>query len=676
MPPIIKAEDQNVCVATADFPYANWKFEKFNPVQSRIMDFFNKENNGLVAASTSAGKTVVAEMFIADEVRRRGGKGMFLAPLRALAREKVTDWTSKGHHFHDLNISICTGDYRLTKERSQELNDANIIIMTSEMLSHRSRNIKSEQNNWLADVGTLVIDESHLLTVPGRGDHLEVGLMKFTQVNPKARLVLLSATMPNVEKIAEWVSYSLTGKETFVLRSQYRPVPLTTHYEPYSDDIKRYDLVEKEKVGKAIDIIEWYNEDKFLVFAHTKRTGEMMKRELISAGIQCEFHNADLQSDQRADVEDRFKNDPKLRVIVATSTLAWGLNLPARRVIILGVHRGIDEVESHDILQMVGRSGRYGIDPMGDAYILVPESKAHVYRQKYGKSNPIESQLLANVSGRYKVLAFHLVSEIFQGNISTTEDVHNWYKRSLAYFQSKALDDSVVDSTLELLRRCGAIALEDDKWVCRPIGKVSSMFYISPFDVSDLYFNFKNLFESRREDDDYLVSMALGDVDSQKMIIVSRVEKDEMNAYAGKVRFLSGGKNILDGAIKASYCYHQLLSGVTSPACVSYQRNLQGDFNRISQILQTLDSMTGAWGRDGWFKTLEARIANGVPAHLVDLCRVPNIGKARAEKLFAAGIKTARQIADMDVAKLGAIINMKPDKAQSILDDAQGFGLV
>lgn len=676
MPPIIKAEDQNVCVATAEYPYAKWKFEKFNPVQSRIMDFYNKDNSGLVAASTSAGKTVVAEMFIADEVRRRGGKGMFLAPLRALAREKVTDWTSKNHHFHDLNISICTGDYRLTKERSQELNDANIIIMTSEMLSHRSRNIKSEQNNWLGEVGTLVIDESHLLTVPGRGDHLEVGLMKFTQVNPKARLVLLSATMPNVEDIASWVSYSLTGKDTFVLRSQYRPVPLTTHYEPYSDDIKRYDLVEKEKVGKAIDIIEWYNEDKFLVFAHTKRTGEMMKKELISAGIQCEFHNADLQSDQRADVEDRFKNDPKLRVIVATSTLAWGLNLPARRVIILGVHRGIDEVESHDILQMVGRSGRYGIDPMGDAYILVPESKAHIYRQKYGKSNPIESQLLANVSGRYKVLAFHLVSEIFQGNISSTEDVHNWYRRSLAYFQSKKLDDSVVDSTLEMLRKCGAIALEDDKWVCRPIGKVSSMFYISPFDVSDYYFNFKNLFESRREDDDYLVSMALGDVDSQKMIIVSRVEKDEMNAYAGKVRFLSGGKNILDGAIKASYCYHQMLSGVTSPACVSYQRNLQGDFNRISQILQTLDSMTGAWGREQWFKTLEARIANGVPAHLVDLCRVPNIGKARAEKLFAAGIKTARQIADMDVAKLGAIINMKPDKAQQILDDAQGFGLV
>ena len=209
MPPIIKATDQTICVATSEYPYAKWKFDKFNPVQSRIMDFYNQDVNGLIAARTSAGKTTVAEQFMAEEVRNRGGKAMFLAPLRALAREKVSDWTSKDHHFADLKVSICTGDYRLTKERTKELNEANIIIMTSEMLSHRSRSHTSEQSEFLKEIGTLVIDESHLLTVKGRGDHLEVGLMKFTQINPKTRLVLLSATMPNVEEIAEWVSYKI-----------------------------------------------------------------------------------------------------------------------------------------------------------------------------------------------------------------------------------------------------------------------------------------------------------------------------------------------------------------------------------------------------------------------------------------------------------------------------------
>ena len=1099
MPPIIKVSDQTICAATAEYPYAKWKFESFNPVQSRVLDFYNQDCNGLIAARTSAGKTIVAEIMLAEEVRKRGGKGMFLAPLRALAREKVTDWTSPDHHFGDLKVSICTGDYRLTKERTNELNDANIIIMTSEMLSHRSRSNTSEQSQFLKDVGTLVIDESHLLTVKGRGDHLEVGLMKFTQINPKARLVLLSATMPNVEEIAEWVSYSLNQKETFVLRSDYRPVPLTTHYETYDDSLKRYDLIEQEKINKALDIIDWYKDDKFLVFSHTKRTGELMKKELMSSGIECQFHNADLESAERAKVEDRFKNDPKLRVIVATSTLAWGCygqgtpvlmanntikkiedvcigdyvcgmsnegfqsfavtmvgpkqveralrfelssgevvdvscdhkfygaiermvpdyyeasrfavgdyvavpsefpqdeiipsddygylygyvmgdgskckcgsfkdgtdkvvldiafgsselhhlhyvrnlfdkvfsstvftkerldtngvyhlvtkkrnivshfnmmrsgrhkedlslfnlprndksfikgviqglfdtdggfsshgngytslefttisqnlaaqvqqyllffgvrssvgkkkvkdsvingryqvarrefiyrvriygkqvanylkfvgfrnndkrlygeyllehpikgqeknivpvrsllkehaeannitlnalckrvkidywnvlnktdikietldkildyypnnsnlnllksknirfsrikkiesvasqtmfdiavdsvenyvgggvvshncNFPARRVIILGVHRGVEEVESYDILQMIGRSGRYGIDPMGDAYILVPESDVNKYKAKFSKSNRIESQLLEKVGNNYKTLAFHLVSEIFFGGIETTDDVHKWFKRSLAYFQNKTFDDSIVDSTLDLLRKCGAIIQEEGIWKARTIGKVASMFYMSPFDVSDLYFNFSKLFESGKQDDDHHLSMALGNIDSQRSNIVNRQEKDEMNSYATKVRISNGF--LMDGAIKAGYCYHLLLSGANSQACASFQRNLQNDFNRISQVLFALDSMGGQWKKVGWLKTLEGRIAYGVPAHLIGLCAIPNIGKVRATKLYEAGIKSAKDFAKTDVEKLSKIINMKSESVKQMIEQAQ-----
>lgn len=676
VPPLVKLEDQMVLAATSDYPYAKWKFEKFNPVQSRVMEYYDKDVNGLIAAMTSAGKTVVAEMFLAEEVRKRGGKGMFLAPLRALAREKVMEWTNKQYHFGDLKTSICTGDYRLTKDRAKELAEANIIIMTSEMLNHRSRNHKAEQNNWLLDVGTLVIDESHLLTVAGRGDHLEVGLMKFTEINPKARLVLLSATMPNVEEIAEWVSYSLTKRETFVLKSHYRPVPLTTHYEPYCDDMRRYDLIEEEKVNKALDIIEWYKDDKFLVFAHTKRTGELMKQKLKEIGVEAQFHNADLEANDRAKVEDRFRNDPKLRVIVATSTLAWGLNLPARRVLILGVHRGLSEVEPHDIIQMVGRSGRLGIDPMGDAYILVPESKEHEYRQRLSKPTRIESQLLEKTGDHHKVLAFHLVSEIHHGDIETTEDVHRWYRRSLAYFQNKELDDTVVDKTLELLRKCGAVWQEGDKWTCRPIGKVASMFYFSPFDVSDLYFNFKAMFEESKEDDDYCLSMALGNTDGQRMNIVSKAERDEMSLYWNKIHTVMGGKYYNEASAKSGFCYFNLLNGVNAQVCAAHQRNLQFDYNRLSQVLQALDSMTGQWGMEGFFKQLEGRIVNGVPGHLVDLCRVPNIGRVRAKKLYDAGIKTVEALADLEPEKVRKLLNMKPEAVKEIMADAARYALV
>jgi replicative superfamily II helicase len=957
VPPVEKVDDQNDLISTSIYPYAHWKFEKFNPVQSRIMDFYNQDANCIIAAATSSGKTVIAEQFMADEIRRKGGKAMFLCPLRALAREKMNDWTNKNHHFSDLKISICTGDYRLTKERTKELAEANIIIMTSEMLNHRSRNFKSEKNNFLLDVQTLVVDEFHLLTVPGRGDHLETGMMKFTEINKTARIVLLSATMPNVDQIADWVSYSLTKKRTVLLNSKYRPVPLTVHYESYDDESHRYDALEEEKINKALDIVEWYKNDKFLIFTHTKRTGEKMKIALKEVGINAEFHNADLEGDKRAEVEDRFRNDPSLRIMIATSTVAWGCyaketpvlmandtikkiedicigdhvygmtdqgfqpfpvtmvgpkqvenslrfelvsgesvvvsanhkfygvternvpdyyeaskfgvgdyiavpaefpqkeiipaddlgyvfgcnllctkdlnliniprfdksfikgliqglfdtssifthddkdnkilqftttssffaaqlqqyllffgvrgmvvnekseskiiiceeqqenflrfvgfrttkineeaeknlliktnkksnstnefvyqeyqesknirfskikkiefvgsqqmfdiavdsvqnyvgggvvshncNFPARRVIILGVHRGLQEVESYDILQMVGRSGRLGIDPAGDAYVLVPESQSDMYRAKYSKPRKIESQLLEKVGERYKSLAFHLVSEIHHGDVETTSDVIAWYKRSFGYFQNKEIDETIVTSVLESLKKCGAVWCEDDKWTCRPIGKVSSMFYFSPYDVSELFYNFKNLFEGNYQNDDYQLAVALANIDSHRMNIVSKIEKEEIHAFAQKVYLLGLRKNVNDPAMKIAYCYHNLLNGRNSQTLAAQQRSLQSDFMRVSQVLQALDSFTTAFKKDGFFKTLEGRIINGVPAYLVNLCQIPNIGKVRAKKLYDHGIKTTADLCKLSETELKSLLNMKKDLVAEVLSQAK-----
>jgi replicative superfamily II helicase len=116
-----------------------------------------------------------------------------------------------------------------------------------------------------------------------------------------------------------------------------------------------------------------------------------------------------------------------------------------------------------------------------------------------------------------------------------------------------------------------------------------------------------------------------------------------------------------------------LLNGTNSQACSSFQRNLQNDFNRIGQVLQALNSMGGSWNQGNWLKTLEGRIAYGVPAHLIDLCKLENIGKVRATKLYDAGFKTAKDIAKLDVAKLGKIINMKGEAAEKILKQAQGL---
>ena len=670
MPPLIKAVDKTELINTSEYPYANWKFEKFNCVQSSMMDFYDKEVNGLIAASTSSGKTVVAEQFLSYEIRKRGGKGMYLVPMRALAQEKIDQWTDPNYHFKDLNVSICTGDYRITKDRTKELNESNLIIMTSEMLSHRSRNYTSDQNAFLREIGTLIVDEAHLLTVPGRGDHLEVGLMKFTEINSKARIILLSATMPNVEEIASWISYGLTKRKTFVLNSTFRPVPLTTHYEIYSDKVKSYDIIEKEKVNNALEIVEYYTEDKFLIFSHTKKTGELMKNTLIKSGIKAEFHSADLAKSARISLENRFKNDKEPRVIVATSTLAWGCNLPARRVIVLGVNRANEKIASYDISQMVGRSGRLGIDPMGDAYVLIPESEQLECKAELQKPSKIESQLLNKTGPYYKNLAFHLVSEIHHGYVKNTEDVYRWYKRSLAYFQSNQLNEKSIDDTLTSLTKCGAIGSENDVWYARAIGKVASMFYYSPFDASDLFFNLKFIFDNQKQDDDYFVSMALANTDSARNNIVSRAEKDAMSAYRTKVLRNKTNKFITEGSCKVGFCYFNLMQGRNNPVFASFQRNIQLEFNRVSQVIQSLDTFGGKWGKISWMKEIEGKIVYGVPVHLINLCSIPNIGKVRATKLYEAGIKDAKSFSLCDKDKLKKLLNMKMELVEQEIKDS------
>ena len=266
---LIELSDSENLVFTKDYPYANWDFEQFNCVQSSLIPIYDQDINGIVAAATSAGKTVCSELFLAHEIRKRKGKGMMLVPIRALAQERYDDWTRKDHHFGDLKVSICTGDYRMDPEKTKDVANSDLVIMTSEMLNSRSRN-DTKQSNFIKSIKTLIVDESHLITTPGRGDHLEVGLIKFLEINPDARVILLSATMPNVKEIAEWMKKLSPKKDCFILNSKYRPCPLNIHYEKYYDGENSYDKTEREKVNKALDIIDYYPDDKFLVFVHTK----------------------------------------------------------------------------------------------------------------------------------------------------------------------------------------------------------------------------------------------------------------------------------------------------------------------------------------------------------------------------------------------------------------------
>jgi helicase len=662
--------DQNNLVSTKQYPLGQYSFEYFNPVQSRMIDLYKNDCNVLVASTTGSGKTIVSEIVANYELKN--GKVIYIAPMKALATEKRNDWSKKSHYYSNYKLSILTGDYRLTPDRKKELEKADLIMMTNEMLSSRIRNYKSENNEWLKDVSLIIEDEFHGLGTT-RGPHTEIGLMKFCDINPKARIIGLSATMPNVEEIADWVA-TLNGKETYLIESQYRPCPLSIHWETYYDK-GSYGQQESYKIEAAIDLVQLFPNDKFICFVHTKNTGEQLVKELKNIGVSCAYHNADTEKDNREKIENEFKNGDNLRVIVATSTLAWGCNLPARRVVVVGVHRGLEEVDEFDVKQECGRSGRFGLDPRGDAYVLVPERKSDYYIDKYSKPVDIKSRLLDFIGDEdnphYKVLAFHLVSEIHHGEVKNQDDAANWFKKTLAYFQNKRVDFNMLNATLDLLKKFGAIKQENDEYVCTAVGKISSMFYYSPFDTADLRRNFRFLFDNNYQNNDIALSMALGAVDTIKMQYVTKAEIEEMETYKLSVKQMYGDI-FSDSAIKGGYAHYVLLNGMNPGPFSALSRGVQQDFDRTLMVLNALDSMACNWNKKGWFYNLGIRVSYGVTNELTFLCRLPEVGKVRSEKLWKAGYKTYEDIIN-GAGSIGKILNLKQDKVDLIVADARKY---
>mgnify|MGYP000267006670 CR=1 FL=1 len=630
--------------SVSSYPLAKYNFETFNPVQSTLLSVYNKNENCIVATSTGSGKTVCSELFIAHTVRVQKKKAIFLSPLKALSQQVYDDWTSEDHHFNDLKIAIFTGDYRLTEARKAELNEANILIFTSEMLNSLARNYFSDKNQFLNEVGIAVFDESHSIGSPDRGTHIESGIMKFTEFNKDARLVLLSATMPNVSDIAKWIS-KLNEKDTNLLVSSYRPCKLNIHYEKYWN-LFSYSENEEQKVQAAITKVKKYPNDKFICFIHSKKTGEILKTKLEDHGIKTKFHNANLTKDERSKVEKEFKSNEGVRVIIATSTLAQGLNLPARRVIIVGVHRGIQEVETSEIIQMCGRSGRPGFDDEGDAYILVPSKTYTETVERLKQPTYITSKMLDN-----KTMAFHLVSEIHHGYIKNTDDVHKWFERSLAHFQNMEIDEKIVHQVIKGLLASGCIKEEEGEFSVTPVGMVASMFYYSPYDASDLNRNFIKLFDNDLEKEDMAVCFALANTDSNRQGIVSATEKEELNPFLMKFpkeieRAISPKHEVPVGVYKAAFAYYNLMNGKFSTNFINIMNTLKMDFGRTSEVLSTLNQMSSKLTDKEYFKEIALRIQYGVEPHLISLCKVPNIGAVKAKKLFSFGISSPEQMND------------------------------
>ena len=611
-------------IDTKSYKYIAYdKFDKFNPVQSAILPYVSQDLNAVISASTSSGKTVIAEFFIANSVYQNNKKVIYISPLRALTSEKYYEWKNK---FSDKTIGFFT-------ENDGKINDSfDVGLFTIEGFCHKFIN----KPGIFVDVDTVIVDEAHLLGAEGRGHVLEFCTMLAAKaINTK--IILLSGTLENGKKISSWLS-TLNNKQTIYLSSKYRPVPLQIHYRKYDEDFYE-DGVPTDLLSSILLLVKKHDKDKFIVFVHSKNLGKKLKAFFKRKQFDCEFHHADLKSNERNKIEENFKSGD-LRILIATSTLAAGVNLPARRVIIAGVQRGKQLVEKSEIMQMVGRAGRKGIDPEGDAYIYLPERKTFLSTE-LKKIDPVKSTMLEmDKNLEYKNLYFYVMAlmNLKQYNLG----MFKFIKECFAVFDGKKIDEDKFKTVLTVLYNYNLIDLENKVPKVSKYGNLSLIYFIHPLDIFHYKVSFSKLIKSG-DMNDYLVSHVLGTTYSNKDVFISKEEKLFCSKYEEKLKSLIGTSYYDQAAVKISCAYFYMMNGY-SLGPLSYLRDkIIKDLGRLSSCLSLLSKISG-WGKDEFFRTLSKRIMYGVKPELFGLIEIRGIGKVRAEKLYNAGLKNKEDI--------------------------------
>ncbi|MBW2983774.1 DEAD/DEAH box helicase [Candidatus Woesearchaeota archaeon] len=169
-----------------------------------------ERENLLVCTPTASGKTLIAELAAISSILKGSGKAVYIVPLKALANEKFSDF--KKRYGNLIRVALSIGDI---DSADPYLADYDLIITTSEKLDSLTRH----HAPWLSRIGTVIVDEIHLMNDPGRGPTLEILITILKQLLKHVQIIGLSATIGNPEELAEWLDARL-------VIDNWRPVKL------------------------------------------------------------------------------------------------------------------------------------------------------------------------------------------------------------------------------------------------------------------------------------------------------------------------------------------------------------------------------------------------------------------------------------------------------------------
>ncbi len=685
----------------------NLGYTSLNPMQKKALEAgLLSGDNFVVSAPTASGKTLLALLKMLSEIEEcklagRPVKIVYIVPLRALAFEKYEEF--KVALAGKASVALSTGEL---DSSSDSVGAFDIVITTSEKMD----SILRHKPKWTEKISLVVADEVHLLNDEGRGATLEVVLSKLRLRG--AKILALSATVPNAEEVAQWLSAKL-------FTSSWRPTPLEKKIcsggklfseegaEPINEKSALAELVQSalaENKGKG----------QVLVFVSTRRSAEAVASDLsrsvrkslaeeeqrecseLSVKVlkalsiptdQCKklaecvaggvaFHHAGLLERDRRIVEKGFKKDRCIKCIVATTTLAVGLDYPASWVVVRDLKRYdgdfSDFIPNIECQQMLGRAGRPRYDKRGVGVMICQRKDLLAVRDKYilGPLEKIYSKLSSEPA-----LRTHALALVATGECHSVQSVHEFFSRTFFahQFGSGKEFTAKIGGALEDLEKYDFVRQKDGVLVATPVGRRVSELYLDPLTANKFVQFIKNKGFARKDVAPFFAFLLeiCGALEARPLPRVSKAEEqalwDEMFAH------LEGSELEAweaDRAALEKYKYAKLSNAWAneeSEQAILDQFDLPpGILHAKMRILEwlaysmaELAFLLNAGTARMEARKLQKRIKYGVKEELLDLIKLRGVGRVKARRLWNAGMKTREEVRAGDKKLVETLVGRK-----------------
>lgn len=686
-------------------------FVNLHPPQAEAIPIALQGHNLVAAIPTASGKSLIGFIPALQMMTSTGKKVLYIVPLKALASEKKEDFD----RFSELGIRthMSTGDL---DSDDKNLADADVIVATSEkadsMIRHGSR--------WMDKVGLVIADEVHMIHDPGRGPTLEVTLTKLMRRNRDLQIIALSATMSNAFDLAEWLHARL-------VESDWRPIPLKEGV--YCDGQILFDdrTTREVDAGKeeVWSLVKQAVEDggQSLVFVNSRRSTEALavkyasdmsklagrtlskSEELLLEGdgettetgrklTSCvksgiAFHNAGLTYRQRKYVEENFKNG-QIKCIVATPTLAAGINLPARRVIVRDTTRyetnyGNSPISVMEVKQMCGRAGRPGYDPYGEAILIARnQDDADHLMEDYVDH---DTERLTSKLFNEKVLRSHVLGLLATEDADSRESIIDFLKETFFGTVSQLFGiESVVDGIVASLVEEDMARTDGDTVRVTSFGKRVSDLYIDPISASMLRHAVEKI------DDDTPILPILIAAAMTPDVIGLYPKKSDNEELSFTVQVMDDGNlwlldpdSIRDydpeytySDIKVALLIEDWISECKEDIITKNRGVGPGDIrakvDMMDWIIYAMSEIAYIFNPSAIKKIrpLMTRIRYGVKEELMELVSFRGVGRNRARILFDKGIRSKSDIVQISEADLAAIPGIGSALASRMKDQVGG----